>query len=98
MAMTAAEAKQAPRMVAAGTPLTEVAEVLGVSRTTLYLHLIDDPAGRGFRVWPGRDAGAGARRRASSDVRTPGPALTGMRTQGPGLVLLGADRDVIERQ
>ena len=37
--MTAAKSKQAARMVSAGTPLTEVAEVLGVSRTTLYRHL-----------------------------------------------------------
>jgi len=37
--MTAAKTKQAARMVAAGTPLTEVADVLGVSRTTLYRHL-----------------------------------------------------------
>ncbi len=37
--MTAAKTKQAARMVTAGTPLTEVADVLGVSRTTLYRHL-----------------------------------------------------------
>jgi len=37
--MTEAKTKQAARMVKAGTPLTEVAEVLGVSRTTLYRHL-----------------------------------------------------------
>jgi len=37
--MTEAKTKQADRMVEAGTPLTEVAEVLGVSRTTLYRHL-----------------------------------------------------------
>ena len=37
--MTDAKTKQAARMVKAGTPLTEVAEVLGVSRTTLYRHL-----------------------------------------------------------
>jgi DNA invertase Pin-like site-specific DNA recombinase len=37
--MTAVKSKQVARMVAAGTPLTEVAEVLGVSRTTLYRHL-----------------------------------------------------------
>ncbi len=37
--MTVAKTKQAARMVTAGTPLTEVAEVLGVSRTTLYRHL-----------------------------------------------------------
>jgi len=37
--MTAAKSKQATRMVNAGTSLTEVAEVLGVSRTTLYRHL-----------------------------------------------------------
>ncbi len=37
--MTEAKTKQAARMVTAGTPLTEVAEVLGVSRTTLYRHL-----------------------------------------------------------
>jgi ribosomal protein S27AE len=39
MVMIAAKSKQAARMVKAGTPLTEVAEVLGVSRTTLYRHL-----------------------------------------------------------
>ena len=37
--MTEAKTKQADRMVEAGTPLTEEAEVLGVSRTTLYRHL-----------------------------------------------------------
>jgi len=37
--MTVAKTKQAARMVTAGTPLTEVADVLGVSRTTLYRHL-----------------------------------------------------------
>jgi len=37
--MTASKTKQAERMVAAGTPLSEVADVLGVSRTTLYRHL-----------------------------------------------------------
>jgi len=37
--MTAAKTKQAARMVTSGTPLTEVADVLGVSRTTLYRHL-----------------------------------------------------------
>jgi len=37
--MTAAKSIQATRMVTAGTPLTEVADVLGVSRTTLYRHL-----------------------------------------------------------
>ncbi len=42
--MTAARTKQAQRMVTAGTPLTEVAEVLGVSRTTLYRHLKTQPA------------------------------------------------------
>jgi len=41
--MTAAKTKQANRMVKAGTPLTEVAEVLGVSRTTLYRHLKTQP-------------------------------------------------------
>ncbi|UZJ27040.1 recombinase family protein (plasmid) [Rhodococcus antarcticus] len=42
--MTAAKTKQAQRMVTAGTPLTEVADVLGVSRTTLYRHLKTQPA------------------------------------------------------
>ncbi len=42
--MTAAKTKQAARMVAIGTPLTEVAEVLGISRTTLYRHLKTTPA------------------------------------------------------
>ncbi len=37
--MAPARTKQAARMVAAGTPLTEVADVLGVSRTTVYRHL-----------------------------------------------------------
>jgi len=37
--MTSAKTKKAARMVTAGTPLTEVADVLGVSRTTLYRHL-----------------------------------------------------------
>jgi len=37
--MTTAKTKQAARMVTARTPLTEVADVLGVSRTTLYRHL-----------------------------------------------------------
>ena len=41
--MTEAKTKQAPRMVKAGTPLTEVADVLGVSRTTLYRHLKTTP-------------------------------------------------------
>ena len=41
--MTEAKIKQAARMVKAGTPLTEVAEVLGVSRTTLYRHLKTTP-------------------------------------------------------
>jgi hypothetical protein len=41
--MTAAKTKQAQRMVTAGTPLTEVADVLGVSRTTLYRHLKTQP-------------------------------------------------------
>jgi hypothetical protein len=42
--MTVAKTKQAQRMVTAGTPLTEVAEVLGVSRTTLYRHLKTTPS------------------------------------------------------
>lgn len=37
--MTAAKSKQATGMVTAGTPLTEVTEVLGISRTGLYRHL-----------------------------------------------------------
>jgi len=37
--MTAAKTKQATQMVTARTPLAEVADVLGVSRTTLYRHL-----------------------------------------------------------
>jgi hypothetical protein len=41
--MTEAKTKQAARMVKAGTSLTEVAEVLGVSRTTLYRHLKTTP-------------------------------------------------------
>ena len=41
--MTEAKTKQAARMVKAGIPLTEVAEVLGVSRTTLYRHLKTTP-------------------------------------------------------
>ena len=42
--MTEAKTKQAARMVKAGTPLTEVADVLGVSRTTLYRHLKATPS------------------------------------------------------
>ena len=41
--MTAAKTKQAARMVKVGTPMTKVAEVLGVSRTTLYRHLKTTP-------------------------------------------------------
>ncbi len=37
--MTAAKIRQAARVVTAATPLAEVADVLGVSRTTLYRHL-----------------------------------------------------------
>ncbi len=44
--MTAAKTTQAARMVSVGTPLTEVAEVLGVSRTTLYRHLKTQPPTR----------------------------------------------------
>ena len=41
--MTEAKTKQAARMVKAGTTLIEVADVLGVSRTTLYRHLKTTP-------------------------------------------------------
>jgi len=37
--LTAAKAKQAQRMIAEGTPLVEVATVVGVSRSTLYRRL-----------------------------------------------------------
>ncbi len=38
--MSAAKLKQARRMIADKTPLTEVAQVLGVSRSTLYRHVM----------------------------------------------------------
>ncbi len=41
--MTTAKIRAAQRMITAGTPLTEVASVLGVGRATLYRHL--RPAG-----------------------------------------------------
>ena len=41
--MTTAKIRAARRMITAGTPLTEVASVLGVGRATLYRHL--RPAG-----------------------------------------------------
>jgi len=37
--LTPAKAKQAERMIAEGTPLVEVATVVGVSRSTLYRRL-----------------------------------------------------------
>src|SRR5674476_1078258 len=37
--MTTAKTRAAQRMISAGTPLTEVASVLGVGRATLYRHL-----------------------------------------------------------
>jgi len=37
--LTAAKVKQAQRMIAEGTPLVEVATVVGVSRSTLYRRL-----------------------------------------------------------
>ena len=37
--MTTAKIRAARRMITAGTPLTEVASVLGVGRATLYRHL-----------------------------------------------------------
>lgn len=37
--MTTAKLRAAKRMISAGTPLTEVASVLGVGRATLYRHL-----------------------------------------------------------
>jgi DNA invertase Pin-like site-specific DNA recombinase len=37
--MTTAKVRAAQRMISAGTPLTEVASVLGVGRATLYRHL-----------------------------------------------------------
>jgi len=37
--LTPAKAKQAQRMIADGTPLVEVASVVGVSRSTLYRQL-----------------------------------------------------------
>jgi len=55
--MTAARSKQATRMVTAGTPLTEIAEVLRVSRTTLYRHLKAQPS---TGSTPSPDAGPAA--------------------------------------
>ncbi len=47
--MSAAKLKQARRMIADKTPITEVSQVLGVSRSTLYRHMVqvegNDPAG-----------------------------------------------------
>ncbi len=43
--MTTAKIRAAKRMITAGTPLTEVAAVLGVGRATLYRHL-QPPPGR----------------------------------------------------
>lgn len=37
--MTPAKLRQAERMHAAGTPVTEIADVLGVGRATVYRHL-----------------------------------------------------------
>lgn len=37
--MTAAKVRQAKRMRGDGIQMTEIAEVLGVGRTTLYRHL-----------------------------------------------------------
>jgi DNA invertase Pin-like site-specific DNA recombinase len=37
--MTTAKLRAAQRMISGGTPLTEVASVLGVGRATLYRHL-----------------------------------------------------------
>ncbi len=41
--MTAVKRKQATRMIAEGTPLSEVAAVVGVSRSTLYRQLLWKP-------------------------------------------------------
>ncbi len=38
--MSAAKLKQARRMINDKTPLTEVSQVLGVSRSTLYRHMV----------------------------------------------------------
>ncbi len=38
--MTPAKAKQARKMIDEGTPLSEVADVVGVSRSTLYRQLL----------------------------------------------------------
>ena len=45
--LTAAKAKQAERMIADGTPLVEVATVIGVSRSTLYRQLRPKAQGPG---------------------------------------------------
>jgi len=50
--LTAAKAKQAERMIADGTPLVEVATVIGVSRSTLYRQL--RPKAQGPGQWAGR--------------------------------------------
>ncbi len=68
--MTAAKTKQAQRMVTAGTPLTEVAEVLGVSRTTLYRHLKTQPTIRSAAAPTPVPATAPATAPAASSVRS----------------------------
>jgi len=45
--LTAAKAKQAERTIADGTPLVEVATVIGVSRSTLYRQLRPKAQGLG---------------------------------------------------
>ncbi len=47
LVLTAAKAKQAERMIADGTPLVEVATVIGVSRSTLYRQLRPKAQGPG---------------------------------------------------
>jgi len=55
--LTAAKAKQAERMIADGTPLVEVATVIGVSRSTLYRQL--RPKAQGPGQWAGRFSSTG---------------------------------------
>ena len=86
--LTPAKAKQAQRMIADGTPLVEVASVVGVSRSTLYRQL--RPAAHG----PGRER-SGLRRRDQAPRipdgrRCPAPAdVAPLRRAMRGLVLPG---------
>jgi DNA invertase Pin-like site-specific DNA recombinase len=44
--MTPAKLRQLQRMAAAGTPVSEIAQVLGVGRATVYRHLPERQAGQ----------------------------------------------------